>query len=509
MTIVLDCLAADVTGGGGTFVVITLGQGVTHVATSGTPNFQTSFPRPTLVANPAFATPTANAIVAGNVITFPNGTTVAGTPTTITISGMRVNVAAAGASGDITAQVDFGGGLATGQGVVIIANAQRALDTRTDQGYDPTGFRGITGGVLGTPTVSGINSVLQLPGCSPAATPSGTPSTFANANITGPDAPLNSTVFFDFRTGRAGILRAAGAEDYLVTPPLNAPGGTGIGLPHGTRLLIKLTGVPTGFNVYALRVLQPTAALGTGGSTVVARRVAAAELDGSGGALTALPSDLTQFDLISPSGTGEITIVYEVTTTSGAAGDLARAPVVFTGASTSSTGNIQAQFGLGPTGPGSTAAALPQFAALSSARTVATLVSCISRLLFNWVAFTGEGQVNTGIAISNTSLDPFGTAPQTGFCELNFYRSGSTLVDGGTGTNPAKVRLPAEGNLEAGKTALFIASSLGAPFTGYAIASCNFSLAHGFASIAGGGLNQAYVANSIGLVRPNPESLGN
>jgi len=99
----------------------------------------------------------------------------------------------------------------------------------------------------------------------------------------------------------------------------------------------------------------------------------------------------------------------------------------------------------------------------------------------------------TGIAISNTSKDPFKTATQSGICTLNFFQSG---VSGAT--NPTAVTAPnlAEGANQpylAGETYAFtLTQALGvnaanpATFQGYVIAQCQFSFGHGFGYILGG-----------------------
>jgi hypothetical protein len=97
---------------------------------------------------------------------------------------------------------------------------------------------------------------------------------------------------------------------------------------------------------------------------------------------------------------------------------------------------------------------------------------------------------DTGIAISNTGVDPFGTAGQDGACTLNFYGSG--------GPSPVNT-----GNIAKGTTYANTASTVAPGFQGYMIASCNFPLAHGFAFISDfGARNLAMGYLSINICNP-------
>jgi hypothetical protein len=105
---------------------------------------------------------------------------------------------------------------------------------------------------------------------------------------------------------------------------------------------------------------------------------------------------------------------------------------------------------------------------------------CRTNLLFPYV--TNQGGFDTGLAISNTSADRFGTVPQSGTCTIEFY--GNT---GGTGAAPGPVTtevVPAGSYI---KASLAVGGNLGVPaaagFEGYIIARCNFQYAHGFAFV--------------------------
>jgi len=139
-------------------------------------------------------------------------------------------------------------------------------------------------------------------------------------------------------------------------------------------------------------------------------------------------------------------------------------------------------------------APIPRFADTSTARTIFTISACTTNLLF--VYLTNQSGFDSGIAISNTSVDPFGTAPQSGPCRLNYY--GETTGGGAAPAAQTSAVVPA------GKQLLAVLSTGGnfgiaatPGFQGYMIAQCQFQYAHGFAFISDVGSNrvsEAYLA---------------
>lgn len=112
-----------------------------------------------------------------------------------------------------------------------------------------------------------------------------------------------------------------------------------------------------------------------------------------------------------------------------------------------------------------------------------TIGNCATNLLYPFVSsVTG---FNTGMAIANTSKDPFGTANESGVCLVNFYGDAA----GGAVDPPQQKTSKA---IPAGKVAtfnlLFGNADWGitpvAGFQGYIIVQCNFRWAHGFAFIS-------------------------
>jgi hypothetical protein len=123
---------------------------------------------------------------------------------------------------------------------------------------------------------------------------------------------------------------------------------------------------------------------------------------------------------------------------------------------------------------------------------LSTFTQCTTSLLFPFV--TNQLGFDTGLAIANTSSDPFGSngaTAQAGTCTLNFYGAGAP--------SPSNVVTP---SVPSGTVYTSVLSSVAAGFQGYIIAQCNFQYAHGFAFVtdgvgANGGLSQGYLAGVI------------
>jgi hypothetical protein len=121
----------------------------------------------------------------------------------------------------------------------------------------------------------------------------------------------------------------------------------------------------------------------------------------------------------------------------------------------------------------------PRFLDRSETLTAFTVTPCRTNLLWPYVTtFTG---FETGLAISNTSRDPYGTPTQRGACLISYY-----------GAAPAGATLPnrtSTGIVEPGRTIAWTVSTGAGDvpgvtnFTGYVIAECNFQFAHGYGFI--------------------------
>jgi hypothetical protein len=127
----------------------------------------------------------------------------------------------------------------------------------------------------------------------------------------------------------------------------------------------------------------------------------------------------------------------------------------------------------------SNAAPIPRFAPSTTPLNTYMIVKCSCNLLFPWVVYA-QGY-DTGIAISNTSVDPYGTTPQSGLVTINYYSAGTpppaqttnAVVPGG---QSLVFTVSGGGNFGIGPV------SNG--FAGYIIAQAQFQYCHGFAYIS-------------------------
>jgi hypothetical protein len=118
---------------------------------------------------------------------------------------------------------------------------------------------------------------------------------------------------------------------------------------------------------------------------------------------------------------------------------------------------------------------IPRFSdSLDITKNAANIALCTTPMLFPYVI--NVNGFDTGMAIANTTSDPFGTAAQAGTCSLWFYGSSAPTA---TGTNPFTTPIVATGTVYAN-----LASTLAPGFSGYMIANCNFQFAHGFAFVS-------------------------
>ena len=287
----------------------------------------------------------------------------------------------------------------------------------------------------------------------------------------------------------------------------------GFGAPtNGTRLRSVFNGVPA--NV-ALFVTTRDVALGTSGFSLTARKLELVSADSTGaGGIAAAAADPVGAAVIGPAGSGgdarvsaavpqryaiqqltvsngTATATWEIVGTDpNATEDLSIGFILAFKAGQPALGTATVNNNLGPVStskvpvlPGAPPAgqAIPRFTDVSSATNAFTLAPCATNLLFPYV--TNQAGFDTGLVISNTSSDPFGTAGQAGTCTLNYY--GSTT---GGGAAPAAVTTQ---SVAAGGQLVWTLSSggnLGATatpgFQGYVIAQCQFRFGHGFGFVS-------------------------
>jgi hypothetical protein len=112
---------------------------------------------------------------------------------------------------------------------------------------------------------------------------------------------------------------------------------------------------------------------------------------------------------------------------------------------------------------------IPRFADTGTPKTIILINICRTTLLFPFV--TNQAGFDTGLAIANTTSDPFGTTAQTGACVLNFFGDNA----------PAAITSAA---IAGGKVQTFLASTSAPNFQGYVFAVCDFQFGHGFAFVS-------------------------
>lgn len=286
---------------------------------------------------------------------------------------------------------------------------------------------------------------------------------------------------------------------------------------HGTRFIIRVTNLQAGVQLFAtIYELGPITGAGTtGAGTSTTSRVRLVTTDQNGAGAFAAASATSTAGSGNQSGTTLVSglgiapfsgsgttqyAVYEVMFADPLALDTI--DVGITAAYTSNTTNnipalgtssVTANFApLSTVTTASTSAPIPRFVDNPRNVNALTINACATNLLFPFV--TNQAGFDTGLAISNTSQDPFGTPTQAGTCTLNFY---GTTVGGGTAPGPFTST-----TVNAGSQLLYVLSSGGnlglttsaAGFQGYIIAQCRFQYGHGFAFVTDGPIGTARVA---------------
>jgi hypothetical protein len=305
------------------------------------------------------------------------------------------------------------------------------------------------------------------------------------------------------------------------TPPQNIPGfpynsesnfvfpltaaNTWAGLADfGTRLKATFSGVPSGVRIFVSTQNIVNGAIAVGAPNPIggnqanggAGAISFAQLingettsDGNGGVGSSPPlltstdtgagGNVPLVEVVLTGGAG--TAVWEVMNTNPNSNETFTFGYWVGVASNTSTntplpGSYNVNLSYAPTttsGAASNTLGIPRFADTSTASKFLTINVCRTILLYPYLV--NEIGLDTGIAIANTTQDPFGTLAQAGTCTLNFYPSDTTLAipapyttatvkGGGTYTDTVSQRVPG--------------------FQGYMFAICNFQLAHGFAFIS-------------------------
>jgi len=264
-----------------------------------------------------------------------------------------------------------------------------------------------------------------------------------------------------------------------------------------TRVMAKFAGIPTGVTLYVTVTQTNTGTANPWGTT--ANLVVGSDNNGNGGTFAVASNGAGTLSgggkqalfAITSTGTGTGIAVWELTKVN--LNQIDQVSFGVTVSYTSNTaqnlpalGNSNVSGTFAPISTTTTAVAgapVPRFADTSGGNTTAafTINACVTDILFPFV--TNQAGFDTGVAIANTSLDPWATTAQTGPCTLYYF--GAT-TGGGAAPNAQT-----SGNVAAGTELVFSLSSGGANgvaatpgFQGYMIATCYFQYAHAFAFIS-------------------------
>jgi len=348
---------------------------------------------------------------------------------------------------------------------------------------------GATGGPVYLTATEGFASSFKVRSYDQVLHPGNSDSTPSLQNVPG----------FPYNTESGFVSSASG----LVGGGLGA-GAVGLA-DTGTEITVSFAGVGAGVNILAPSTLylQPSgsassASLSATGSTGKAVLV-------SGGSGTTYTAGGAVWAILSVSGT-TASVTYEVTASNVNVLEQLTIPV-FAAFISNTTQNlpglgvVTAAVNFAPLSTSATASAgpIPRFCQPHPAANFITINICSCNLLFPFV--TNQAGFDTGVAIANTSLDPFGTATQAGTITLNYY-GGTT----GGGAAPAAQKST---TVTAGTELVFTLSNGGdhgiaatPGFQGYIIAVANFQYCHAFAFISDLGaqkLAEGYLAIQLDL----------
>jgi hypothetical protein len=427
-----------------------------------------------------------NGTVSGSNLNF-SGITIPGGAFTITVSNVRVNATSlsvgTGVPPTVSATAFLNGSAGSLTPVALsfsnIAFVQSGLGTaKTYKKFTSTGTF-----PAGTASSSGANSFVI---CNPYSPSADNVNLSTATNVAGKSLAFVVQVNENF----ASAFKSATDEASQVSTTYASNAVT-----DGTRIAVTFSNVPANVTLYV-----PTAAIpSTLGAGTIRLTTSAAGTAASSGfvspstssSITGNSSNISAAAVSVSSGTGVAT--FEVITDDLNNLDTYNIPVFIVTSANAVAGSstaITSSVSFSPVG----STVIPNFAVTSSTTTLteSTFNLCTTSLLFPFV--TNQVGFDTGIAIANTSTDPFGSngaTAQAGTCTLNFYGAGAP--------SPSNVVSP---NVPSGTVYTTVLSSVAAGFQGYMIAQCGFQYAHGFAFItdgvgATGGLSQGYLAGVI------------
>jgi hypothetical protein len=435
--------------------------------------------------------------VSGSTLNF-SGIASPGGSFTVVISNLRVNASSVTVGSGVpptvsaTAFISGSAGTITPTAVSYsnVAFVQNGLGTAKLNKTFTTAAQGFPNGTVSN---GGTNNFVICNGYQPKNVALGTTGTVVGSG--GTNAGLAFVV--QINENFASAFKSAAGEASQVA----VGSSTTNAVVEGTRLSVNFANVPANVSLY-VPVNPIIAANGIGSSPVASPAMIQLTASAAGSAFATVSASSSS----SVSGTGSGAGLAQVSISSGSGSavfevlsqdlnnlDTYNIPVFIVTSANAVAGSSTAMTATVTFNPvGSTV--IPNFAVTSSTNTVtgSTFNLCTTSLLFPFV--TNQVGFDTGIAIANTSTDPFGSAgatAQAGTCTMNFYGAGAP--------SPSNVVSP---NVPSGTVYTTVLSGIAAGFQGYIIAQCSFQYAHGFAFItdgvgANGGLSQGYLAGVI------------
>jgi len=345
---------------------------------------------------------------------------------------------------------------------------------------DNVGFAGFVKAIEGFASAFKIRNIATTPAAPTALAVQDTPGTNYPAVETG--FYNDGLVDTDFADARIAGLGLADAGTRVKVEFANVPVGAHIYVP----LIINPSGITTPGHLYARLVKNEAGAYSAQGASSFDAGGFLGEVTLSGGAGEAVYEILAE----DPSNTEEIDIAVIVAYIANPAGN---SPSITSGPATAGV-----SFAPTTTPPDyaseDSGTPVPRFLDTATQANRLAINACRTNLLYPFV--TNQAGYDTGLAISNTSQDPYGTITQHGTCDLNFF-NGST-------TPPPPVKFTTV-DVGAGMVYTNLLSIVASGFQGYIIAVCNFQYAHGYAFLLGGtpgGANQV-AQGYIALVIPD------
>jgi len=273
-------------------------------------------------------------------------------------------------------------------------------------------------------------------------------------------------------------------EHMYANPNLNDVVGLGATAGRGTqptRLMATFTGLPTNVLLRFPRVITYVPPSGAADTLTYIQC-----FDTTGTSCSnAILGSPTNVD-VTPVG-GTATLVFEMVDANPATQSDFKIPVTLrwgpitngiAGPPGIGTVNVNGSYAPVSTQLGSRTAPAPRFVQNPEDLVSFSINPCRTNLLFPYV--TNQGGFDTGLVISNTSADKFGTVPQNGSCALEYYGNtdGTGAAPGGYSTETIAAGTQLIGSVGLGGN-LGLQATKG--FGGYIIARCNFQYAHGFA----------------------------